>query len=250
MTCPSCQRLVPDEAEFCPLCNAPLSPVAREASKLRRSTIDLVAGVPFVLFGVIALIWFAIQFLLNVGPAINAITGTPIAEDFFDAVWIIEARFYTVPVILLAFSSLMWALGGLFLAISGILSFATGKGEKPALGAVVLMLFGLASNIVALVVLHGALIENSGFTGGLFQLILEDWPTYLLQALLIVLVIVLVVLKKRAKRKRRYQEAAQRAQNRNAWRNTLAAQQAQAAAQQAQQPLPGEGNPPPPGAQP
>lgn len=208
MVCSNCGQPVPSTAGACPHCAQPIVDNTQLQEK-RFTLTDILEGALFAAMGVLLLIVFIALFMSTIGPAVQAIRGFPKAGGMWEAIWIAESRFHTVPAILAAFSALMWSLSGLFLLIAGLLSIVSAKGLGQARAAIVFMLFGLFADIISIFIQYAQPASGVAVSQDFFAIIRASWVYYLIQVVVIIITLVLCGLKgsaqKRLKRKKQEQ---------------------------------------------
>lgn len=212
MTCNSCKRPIPPKARVCPHCGAK---PGRAQSKRKQTTADVVEGILFLLFGVVLAGLFTVRFINVLEPAMQQLATLPKGTVIGDYLWVAETRYRALPAILVPFSHLMWLLAGVFLFCGGLFSVISGKGLRQGWAAVVLMLFGLGTDILAVFVRvndSGAVTSASLSLASIFA---EDRPGYIVRLVVITAAILLCAIKARAKRKQRFHAEAARVRQRN-----------------------------------
>lgn len=195
MQCPNCGNTVPEGAEVCPSCSVAIVTVA-DVKKRKYTPTDILGGVPFLVIGAVLMVWCFILFMQSFGPAWEVLSNLPSVGGLKGLIWVVDDRFPSVPVVLEAFSNLMWCLGGLFLLLGGIFSLVKARGVNQAGAAVTLMLFGLCAELLGNVIIQQ-------FMG---------WPELLVKLAVIVVCLIIIRLKLRARKKLRFQQQAAKAQ--------------------------------------
>ena len=207
MKCPSCGYRAAEGAGECPRCAEPL--VAGEKKKGdNRTATDTLEGVLFLLMGALLLVVF-IPLTLS---TIDALLALPKPQNLDQVAVVAGSRFYTVPTILLGFSNLMWALAGLFLLLAGFMSMVRGKGRSQAVGAVVLMVFGLFADAFSIIITYSLPMDDPARARDILEILGLDWWAFALQGLVVIATMVLLRLKKRAQKKQQYKKATEKAQ--------------------------------------